>query len=179
MFIYRYWKIICTILITLIVLLFIIQKVNSRSRPLPQLGSLSEIKLEVTNVSQLQNLPTLYHQQPSGDNQKILFGQNAPQKYTEITAKNGTVIAIKKTNPKEFEFPLLEGYINKYGQTTQNIQTPWSEFGFVGYVYAATGKVIIAHPQSGEVVEEWIVPQNVKWEIIDQLFPPPTKVEGN
>lgn len=177
---HKYWKVLSLLLLALTIVIFIIQKINTaKVKPLPTLTTLSELVPGETKVSQLQDLPSLYHQDSLGNEQRLLVGQNSPQGYSEITAQDNTVIAVKKTNPQEFEFAKLSEYIQKYGNTSWNIQTPWSEFGYLGYVYPSVGRVIIAHPQSGEVIEEWFVPINVDGETINLLFPPLSPTQGS
>ncbi len=156
-----------------ILLISLIILVYSYLRPAPPqpYDDFSAIDPGNTTKSQLSNLPS-YHSKTQGDQELIFFGQNAPKKYSEAIIKNDLVIAYKKTDPSTFSFPGFSEYLSAHGQPQLVVDTSYSEFGYAGYVFLEQGLVVVAHQGSNEVIEEWLIPKDASFELIESLFPP-------
>ena len=169
--------IISSLFVALVV--FAVITLRNQQPPPDPIIDLQQVKPGQTELGELVNIPNQYHQTQSNNITHSFFGNNAPQQYTEIIASSGVVIGIKLTNPSDFEFLTFPEFVQSHGSHQLTKPTSWSEYGYSAYIYSQLGKIIVAHTNSGEIIEEWIITPNPSNDTLNQLLPPPPPIEGN
>ena len=107
-----------------------------------------------------ENPPFLSKDQ--GSYKEHYTGNSESSNYTIYGEKDGKLAYTILSNPSDFEFPSLDDYFTKYQTPDLELYGPWSErSGSKSYVYLRPGLIVIGHPVSKTIVEEWHIKPNL------------------